>query len=59
MTYIYAAYLPPGLHSFLIYDPKNKQLFCKDLMIDISQTYSYPEYPKPFRKAEGKKKKTK
>lgn len=59
MTYVYAAYLAPGLHSFLIYDPKYKQLFCKDLMIDLSQTYYYPEYPKPYRPAAQKKKKTK
>ena len=26
-TYAYAAYLPPGLHHFLIYCPKTKRLF--------------------------------
>ena len=55
-TYIYATYLPAGLHSFLIYDPKNKLLYCKDVLVDLSSTYYYPEYPLPFTSAIVKKK---
>ena len=59
ITYIYAAYLPPGLHSFLIYDPRYKRIYCKDVLIDLSNSYYYPEYPKPFGTKEEVRKKTK
>ena len=34
--FIYAALLPPGHHSFLIYDPELGKAFCKELVIDAN-----------------------
>lgn len=44
-TFVYAAYLPPGLHQFIIYCPFTKRAFCKDLIVDLSQSDEYPEFP--------------
>lgn len=45
-TYAYAAHLPPGLHSFLIYCPKTKRLFCKEVFVDLASSHYFPEYPR-------------
>jgi len=45
-TFIYAAYLPPGLHQFVIYCPHTKRAFCKDLIVDLNHIDPYPEFPK-------------
>jgi len=37
-TFVYAAYLPPGRHQFLIYCPIRKSLFCKDIVIDLNSS---------------------
>jgi hypothetical protein len=42
-TFVYAAYLPPGLHQFLIYCPKTKRAFCKDIVVDLSECEPFPE----------------
>lgn len=55
-TFVYAAHLPPGLHQFLIYCPKTKRLFCKDVFVDVSSAHFYPEYPR--MKPDTKPKKT-
>ena len=45
-TFVYAAYLPPGLHKFVIYCPDTKRMFCKDEMVNLSASdHHYPEYP--------------
>ena len=44
-TFIYAAFLPPGLHQFLIYCPKTHRLFCKDIIINLNSFDDYPEFP--------------
>lgn len=48
-TYVYAAYLPPGMHQFIIYCPKTSRAFCKDIVIDLNASDYWPEYPEPFR----------
>lgn len=49
-TFVYAAHLPPGHHQFLIYCPKSKRLFVKDVFVDLSSPYFFPEYPKTFKR---------
>ena len=44
-TYVYAAYLPPGLHQFIIFDPVSERTFCKDIIIDLNSQDPFPEYP--------------
>ena len=44
-TFVYAAHLPPGHHQFLIYCPKTKRLFIKDIFVDLSSPHFFPEYP--------------
>ena len=43
--FVYAAFLSPGLHQFLIYCPKTDSLFVKDVMIDLSHCEYFSEYP--------------
>ena len=52
-SWVYAAYLPAGSHQFLIWDPILKKLFIKDVIIDLAQTESYPEFPKMPRKPQS------
>ena len=52
--FVYAAHLPPGLHQFLIYCPKTKRLFCKDIFVDLASSHYFPEYPKPYRQPKSK-----
>ena len=47
-TFIYAAYLPPGLHQFIIYCPTTHRAFCKDFVVDLSTSDQYPECPSIF-----------
>lgn len=42
----YAAFLPPGVHNFLIYCPKTDRLFCKEVVIDLNSKDFYPELPR-------------
>ena len=56
LTFVYAAYLPPGLHTFLIYDPKLKQIYCKDVLVDLAKSDCFPEYPRPMNKPIAKAK---
>lgn len=58
LTFVYAAYLQPGLHQFLIYCPKTKRAFCKDIVIDLNSCDSFPEYPEPCRILRGEKRDT-
>ena len=43
--FIYANYLIPGLHKFIIYCPTSKRAFCKTILVDINTKEFYPEYP--------------
>ena len=55
---MYAAILPPGQHQFLIYCPKTKRAFCKDLVVDLNECDQYPEYPKKYMPPNALKKRT-
>lgn len=45
-NYIYAAYLKPGYHQLLIYDPAMDRIFCKDFVVDLNTREDiYPEFP--------------
>lgn len=58
-TFVYAAYVPPGLHQFIIYDPITKKAYAKDMIIDLNSQDFHPEYPSPLKiLGEKKKKKT-
>lgn len=48
-TFVYAAYLPPGMHQFIIYCPKTERAFCKDIIIDLNACDQWPEFPDPLR----------
>ena len=51
--------MPPGLHYFIIYDPKSGRAFYKEIIVDLDFYDSYPEFPEPFSEEakEVKKKK--
>ena len=34
--YVYAAYLKPGYHKLLIYDPEMDRAFCKDFIVMLN-----------------------
>ena len=57
-TFIYAAYLPPGLHQFVLYCPATHRAFCKDFIVDLSASDLYPEYPQIYSQNVRKKKVT-
>lgn len=44
-TFVYAEYLPPGLHQLIIYCPKTQRAFCKEFIVDLNQCDSYPDMP--------------
>lgn len=45
--FVYAAFLDPGYHQFLIYDPANHKAYCKDILVEKSNIeVQYPELPK-------------
>ena len=43
--YSFAAFLPPGLHSFLIYDPYTSRAFCKTMVVDHNKQYFFSDLP--------------
>jgi hypothetical protein len=43
--FVYATYLPPGIHKFAIYCPISKKAFCKTMMVDVNTKEFYPEFP--------------
>ena len=59
LNFVYAAYLPPGLHQFLIYCPKTDRLFVKDVMVDVSHGNYFSEYPRKARVMKKRKKEAK
>jgi hypothetical protein len=42
---VYANYLKPGIHKFLIYCPVNKRAFVKTILVDVNTSDYYPEFP--------------
>ena len=58
-TFVYAAFLPPGMHQFLIYCPKTHRLFCKDIIIDLNSFDDYPEFPEVHKPVIAEVKKVK
>ena len=43
---MYAAFLKPGYHQVLIYDPALEKAFCQDFVVNLNQREDlYPEYP--------------
>ena len=45
VAYVYTAIVPPGHHTFLIYDPVHKRAFCKDILVKLNTLDLYPEFP--------------
>ena len=45
-TYVYADYLSPGRHKFLIYCPQSNRAFIKSVFIGRNTSEFYPEFPK-------------
>jgi hypothetical protein len=43
--FIYAAFLPPGYHQILIFDPEEQRAFAKDVIVGMNHKDFYPEYP--------------
>ena len=44
--YVYAAYLKPGYHQFIIYDPLIDKAFCQEMIVGLNcYQQIYPELP--------------
>jgi hypothetical protein len=44
--YIYAEFVKPGYHQFVIYDPIVEKAYCKDFVVNLNLREDiYPEYP--------------
>ena len=43
--YCYANFLPPGLHSFIIFDPYLRKAFCKTMVVDHNKQYFFSDLP--------------
>jgi hypothetical protein len=55
-VFAYAAFLPPGLHQFLIYCPETHRAFCKQVVIDVNGRDFFPEYPCTLNRVKRKPK---
>ena len=55
LSFVYASFLPPGMHQFLIYCPKTDRVFCKEVAIDLNSLELYPEFPEGPPKERRKK----
>ena len=53
--FVYAAYLTPGIHKFVIYCPVSKRAFCKTIMVDVNTKDFHPEYPSQFKNSQRQK----
>ena len=49
-TYVYGAYLPSGIHEFVIYCPETQRAFCQEVPIDLSKLDYFTESPQHHRK---------
>ena len=52
---MYAAFLPPGYHKFLIYDPISEKAYAKTMLINLNKMDFYPDLPKPINAGIRKK----
>jgi hypothetical protein len=43
--FVYSAYLSPGVHNMLIYDPETERAFIKEINCSINESDFYPELP--------------
>jgi len=43
--FVYANYLPPGEHKYLIYCPVNQRAFVKTTLVEPNTKDHYPEFP--------------
>jgi len=44
-TFVYAAYLEPGYHCFVIYDPEEHRAFVQEAFVEPSRFEFFPELP--------------
>jgi len=45
-SFVYAAWLKPGYHQFVIYEPIEERAFCQEIFVEPSRYEAYPELPK-------------
>lgn len=44
--FVFAAHVPPGIHHFVIYCPKTKRVFVKEVVVGLSaKDFCWPELP--------------
>ena len=43
--FVYAAFLPPGYHQLIIFDPEEQRAFAKDVIVGMNHKDFYPEFP--------------
>ena len=53
-NYIYANYLTPGLHKFLIYSPQTNQAYMKSMLVGVNTKDQYPELPRAVNFGESR-----
>jgi hypothetical protein len=46
--FVYANYLAPGIHKFVIYCPISKRAFCKTILVDTNKKETNCEHPAQF-----------
>jgi len=42
-SFCFASHVNPGMHSFLIYSPKNHEAYCQHLLVDLNTADMYPQ----------------
>ena len=45
-NYVYANFLPPGQHQFLIYSPRTNRAYLKSMMVHHNTKDHFPEMPR-------------
>ena len=40
--YVFADYLEPGMHHFIIYDPREKRAYCQEIFVEASKVDPLP-----------------
>jgi hypothetical protein len=45
-NYVYANFLPPGQHKFLIYSPRTGRAYVKSMLVHLNTKEHYPERPR-------------
>lgn len=52
--FVYANYLPPGVHKYLIYCPVSQRAFVKTTLVEPNTKDHYPEFPVQIRRPRRK-----